>query len=179
MNASLVNISTNSFITHLLHMKNHAFCKQYNGNYGKLDHCPYCLVILTNKQYSVGKIYLKSLFSMLYASFCIFIFFTICKLNKKVIFLSFKFLIKKKSMSISNCDLFLFAQLLFFLIGTILTEFFKGNYLFREVDKASIHTLLGPEVSIGVPTWHFHIMELIPPQNVSVISLCINAPTLI
>lgn len=35
------------------------------------------------------------------------------------------------------------------------------------------------DVSVGVPTWHFHIMELIPTQNVSVISLCINAPALI
>lgn len=80
-------------------MKSPAVCKQYSQNYGKLDPCPYCLVLLANKikQYSIGKIYLKSLFSILYASFCFFVFFILNKLkNKKVNFLSYKSFIMGK-----------------------------------------------------------------------------------
>lgn len=95
-------------------MKSPAVCKQYSQNYGNLDLCPYCLVLLANKikQYSIGKIYLKSLFSILYASFCFFVFFILNKLNnKKVNFLSYKsFIMGKKGMFISNCDFFLFTQ---------------------------------------------------------------------
>lgn len=48
-----------------------------------IDPCPNCLVVLANKQYSVGRVYLKSLFSILYAPFCFFIFFMINKQQKK------------------------------------------------------------------------------------------------
>lgn len=64
-------------------MKSPAVCKQYSQNYGKLDPYPYCLVLLANKikQFTIGKIYLKSHFSILYESFCFFVFFILNKLN--------------------------------------------------------------------------------------------------